>query len=120
MLCADSAITGHTSFHKCASCSNQWSSQYLHSENDAGDLRCFISVTQRGLVVEDGPRGCPETSVNNYQQTLCNIPEERSLKSREMISHTVTVLVTQWLVRSRDTMLSDPGTQGVSECYICS
>jgi hypothetical protein len=24
-----------------------------------------------------GPIGCSETSVNNYQSTLCNIPEER-------------------------------------------
>jgi hypothetical protein len=25
-----------------------------------------------------GPVGCPETSVQNYHSTLCNIPEERT------------------------------------------
>jgi hypothetical protein len=40
-----------------------------------------------------GPRGCPETSINNYQSTPRNISEERmshlhrdvSLKSRTML-----------------------------------
>jgi hypothetical protein len=29
------------------------------------------------FVLKDGPTGCPETSVTNYQSTLCNNSEER-------------------------------------------
>jgi len=35
-----------------------------------------------------GPIGCPETSVDNYHSTLCNIPEEcrsRIIQSRKQL-----------------------------------
>jgi len=103
MLCANNAITGPTSFHKCATCFNYWSSQCLHSSDDAGDVS-FSAVTQRGLVVEGGTERLPETLVNNYEPTLCNITEERryhlhrggSLKSREMISHSIYTVWSHW------------------------
>jgi len=34
-----------------------------------------ISVPSSG--VKNGPIGCPETLVSNYQSVLCNMPEER-------------------------------------------
>jgi hypothetical protein len=37
----------------------------------------ILFLTQR-VTLEDGPLGCPETSVRNYHYLLRNIPEEHS------------------------------------------
>jgi hypothetical protein len=64
----------------------------------------FCNVTRRRLSLTDisgqmGPIVCPETSVNNYQSTACNIPEEqRSLFTagrKSEITHTWHCL-TRW------------------------
>jgi len=34
-----------------------------------------------------GPIGCPETSVNNYNYSLCNNPEERSSHAMTKITN---------------------------------
>jgi uncharacterized protein YodC (DUF2158 family) len=65
----------------------------MHGHTNIKILLTFrgnLSVTSSEVQVKMGPIGCPETSVNNYQSTLRNIPEERrsnlyrcgSLKSR--------------------------------------
>jgi hypothetical protein len=53
--------------------------------------RCSRHSSWTARPLKMGPIGCPETSVSNYQSTLCNIPEERrsylhrdgSLKTRQ-------------------------------------
>jgi hypothetical protein len=40
-----------------------------------------------------GPKGCPETSVKNYQYMLCNIPDERQLQLKIRFLEYVAVLI---------------------------
>jgi hypothetical protein len=41
----------------------------------------ITGITGRVLTLENGPTGCPEKSVNNYQTTLRNVPEQGSCNS---------------------------------------